>query len=350
MQKLTLFDTNLQEQFKKNQLKINDADKKIEKLIDEINFINLNVTHLIGYKKKLFQQNAIIKILDIILKVNKNILKQQFLLWFNGIKEISIKEILIRLLNNKIKLNNFILQNYLSRWKNNTKAITEECSKRKIATFIQQRYKISEARNNWEKLSISCYLSIQQKEINEIINNMKQFISTNYTLEKLLTNLVNKYQITLIKKLKESLHLWYLKSLKLKEKEQIKENKELNKRLEEFEKLKNKDYVIKMLLSKDEEIKELKDSLSRYPFKLSKDEELLTLIISSFDQHINFPIICKNKDIFNTVINKLYRKFPKYRKIGMFYICNGNRINEYLTMEENKIRDGDIIVLNDNDN
>ena len=249
-------------------------------------------------------------------------------------------------MNNKIKLNNFILQNYLLRWKNNIKAIIEECSKRKIATFIPQRYKISEARNNWKKLSIS----IQQKEINEIINNMKQFISTNYTLKKLLTILVNKYHITLIKKLKESFHLWYLKCRKLKEKEQIKENKELNKRLEEFEKLKNKDYVIKMLLSKDEEIKELKDSLSRYPFKLSKDEELLTLIISSFDQHINFPIICKNKDIFNTVINKLYRKFPKYRKIGMFYICNGNRINEYLTMEENKIKDGDIIVLNDNDN
>ena len=350
MQKLTLFDTNLQEQFIKNQLKINNTDKKIEKLIDEINFINLNITHLIGCKQKLFQQNAIIKILDIKYKANNYILKQKFLLWFNDIKEISKKirkkEILIRLLNSKIKLNNFILQNYLLRWKNNIKAIIEECSKRKIATFIPQRYKISEARNNWKKLSIS----IQQKEINEIINNMKQFISTNYTLEKLLTILVNKYQITLIKKLKESFHLWYLKCLKLKEKEQIKENKELNKRLEEFEKLKNKDYVIKMLLSKDEEIKELKDSLSRYPFKLSKNEELLTLIISSFDQHINFPIICKNKDIFNTVINKLYRKFPKYRKIGMFYICNGNRINEYLTMEENKIKDGDIIVLNDNDN
>ena len=166
------------------------------------------------------------------------------------------------------------------------------------------------------------------------------------SIQRCLYKISKIYQNKLYLLLSKALKKWYLTSLKIKEDESNKQLKELNKKIEEFNKLKDKDYIIKMLISKDEEINELKESLSRYPIQLSKGEYILSLIIISSDQGINFPIICKNKDIFNIVVNKLYEKFPKYKKMGNNFICNGKLINEYLTMEENGIKNGNIILIN----
>ena len=122
--------------------------------------------------------------------------------------------------------------------------------------------------------------------------------------------------------------------------------KELNKKIIHYEELSDSNNAIKIIASKDKEIKELKQSLSRFPFQLSKNEQLMSVIFQSSNQEIHCSIICKNTDNFTTVVNLLFDKFPKYRKLACFFLFNGKKINEYNTLKELNIKDGDVIMLN----
>ena len=71
----------------------------------------------------------------------------------------------------------------------------------------------------------------------------------------------------------------------------------------------------------------------------------MSVIISSYDQKINCSFICKNTDIFNKLENSLYDKYPEYKDVENYFVVNGNRINKYKNLEENKIKDNEIITL-----
>ena len=110
-------------------------------------------------------------------------------------------------------------------------------------------------------------------------------------------------------------------------------------------KMNNKDNIINLLIEKDEEIKQLKNSLSRFPFKLTTGEKLMSVIFQSGKQDINYSVICKNTQKFTYVLDLLYNKYPGYRNIVNYCMCNGYKINEYETLEKNRIKDGDIIII-----
>ena len=97
------------------------------------------------------------------------------------------------------------------------------------------------------------------------------------------------------------------------------------------------------LRKKEKELKELK---SKLPFELNKDETLLTIIFISLDQKLHYSLLCKNTSRFNTIENILYEKFPEYRKTENYFISEGRTINKSMTLEENKIKLNDIIILN----
>ena len=71
----------------------------------------------------------------------------------------------------------------------------------------------------------------------------------------------------------------------------------------------------------------------------------MSVIITSPDQKIHFSIICKNTTSFNRIEEKIYKDYPEYLEIENYFLVNGNKINKYKTMEENKIKNSDIIVL-----
>ena len=132
--------------------------------------------------------------------------------------------------------------------------------------------------------------------------------------------------------------------------EEKKKNMDLVEKNKEFEKIKNsynnKDSMMNLmnkLLSKEEEIQELK---SRYPFELLKDEKLLSLIFVSCNQEIHYSIICKDSDKFTIVENLLYDEYPKYRESENYFLFNGEKINKYKTLKENNLKNGSIILLN----
>ena len=75
-------------------------------------------------------------------------------------------------------------------------------------------------------------------------------------------------------------------------------------------------------------------------------ENAINLNIQSVDQNLNYSVKCKKTDIFNTIINKIFEKHPKYKEQRFYFICNGRVIFEYKEIEGNGLKDGDTILLN----
>ena len=64
---------------------------------------------------------------------------------------------------------------------------------------------------------------------------------------------------------------------------------------------------------------------------------------------INYSMICRTKELFVTLEKRLYHDFPKYRDVETFFMVRGNKILRFKTLEENNIRNNDIILLFTND-
>jgi hypothetical protein len=77
-------------------------------------------------------------------------------------------------------------------------------------------------------------------------------------------------------------------------------------------------------------------------------KELIHLVFRSGDQTINCVVICKNDTIFNNVINKVFEKKPKFKDLRNVFIGNGKTFNEYKSLKENNIKDGDVIIMYEN--
>lgn len=146
-------------------------------------------------------------------------------------------------------------------------------------------------------------------------------------------------------------------SLEIKLKEEMDKNKNLIKKIEQYESLinellnkSNKDLyskeVAQGILKKDKEIEILKQKLSRFPFELSEGEELYSLIFTSGDKKILHSIICKNTSKFSSIESQLYDKYPNYSKSNNLFTVCGNKININKSLKDNKIKNNDIIVLN----
>lgn len=116
-------------------------------------------------------------------------------------------------------------------------------------------------------------------------------------------------------------------------------NNNMGKIIELMEKLENKE-------------KELKEFKSKLPFELNKDEKIMNVIIKSSDQQILFPIICKNTDLFTRLESELYKveEYKNYKEDDNYFLINGNKINKYNTLEQNGIKNNDIIILVKMDN
>ncbi len=78
----------------------------------------------------------------------------------------------------------------------------------------------------------------------------------------------------------------------------------------------------------------------------------MNVIIRSNDQRVLFPIICKNTDLFIRLESELYKveEYKNYKEEDNYFLINGNKINKYNTLEENGIKNNDIILLVNLDN
>ena len=117
---------------------------------------------------------------------------------------------------------------------------------------------------------------------------------------------------------------------------------------EEKEKKDNLDKIIKeiknefndktnIIIKLENEIK-----LFRSYYNFSSNEKLISIKFISGNQDIDFTVIAKNTDKFSKIV---YDKYPKYKDFENYFLVNGNRINRHRTLEENKIRNNDILTL-----
>ena len=74
-------------------------------------------------------------------------------------------------------------------------------------------------------------------------------------------------------------------------------------------------------------------------------EKPKAVIFYTLDQKIHFPMICYSSDIFSELVNKLYIEFPEIKQKNIFFMCNGNIINNSATVEQNKIKNGANILI-----
>ena len=77
----------------------------------------------------------------------------------------------------------------------------------------------------------------------------------------------------------------------------------------------------------------------------SPKEQLISVIFSSLDEDIHYSIICKKTDSFSKIESLFYEKFPEYKKCQKIFISNGIEVDVSRNVEENNIKNSDIIVL-----
>ena len=63
------------------------------------------------------------------------------------------------------------------------------------------------------------------------------------------------------------------------------------------------------------------------------------------DQKIDLPITIKNTELFFKIEQILYEKYPKYIETEYYFLVNETRINRFITLEKNKIKNNDILTL-----
>ena len=186
-----------------------------------------------------------------------------------------------------------------------------------------------------------------EKQILELKNTIRDLNTKISTLKQKIIDLTKKSDIIRIndaKTIEKNKNLNNTDDKKEKEKDSVEELKKIIK--EKDEKIAYLDKINKLLLESNNENKNVVNALkSSISFKLSENEKLISIIFVSQDQGIHYPIICKNSQKFNEVENLLYDKFPDYKKSVNVFLLGARQIKGSLTLDENKIKDGDIITI-----
>ena len=109
------------------------------------------------------------------------------------------------------------------------------------------------------------------------------------------------------------------------------------------------DKLINLINEKENIIKNLKEKIKRYPFVLEKNEKIMSIIFSSVNQKVNYSMVCKNTDTIHKLEEKLYEEYPYLSERENYFLCKGRLLNKFISFEKNNIKNGDIILLNQND-
>ena len=80
--------------------------------------------------------------------------------------------------------------------------------------------------------------------------------------------------------------------------------------------------------------------------KLKSGKIISVLFMTQGNQDIiNYAMACRTTDLFASLEERLYKDFPKYRNVDKIFMVNTNRIFSDKTLEENNIKNNDIINL-----
>ena len=89
----------------------------------------------------------------------------------------------------------------------------------------------------------------------------------------------------------------------------------------------------------ENEIKQLK------AYILSPGEKIIFIKFISTDQKINFSIAAKTNDNFTKIETILYNNYPDYKEYDNLFLVNGVKINRNKTIEENNIKENNVVTV-----
>ena len=97
------------------------------------------------------------------------------------------------------------------------------------------------------------------------------------------------------------------------------------------------------------ETKEKKEKKEQNSIKTSYQtmETIIAVNFISLNYNINYPMAFKKTDIFSKIEKKLYHEFPILKSKQIFFVANGKTIDRSLTFEQNKIKSGNTILINE---
>ena len=209
-------------------------------------------------------------------------------IFLNNKKQKNKQEILRKILLGLVLKKSDILKNYFNRWRNINNRIKTEAAKKAVARFIKNRYRLGNARKNWENLTTNYKLKTRNANLFEVIKTIKIFI------------LLNKFK----KPFRDIARKSFL--------EKVKDNK---KKTVIYE-------VLTKLLPKTNEkhnnnmIKGYFDKWRENAFKLGKREDKLK---KAFDNITKRSLI---NDVNNVnrimVLKKLFHDLPRVRALSFF--------------------------------
>ena len=191
----------------------------------------------------------------------------------------------------------------------------------------------------------------KDNEIERLKRELKEEKEKNKNLENIINNLRSKNNNE-TENLKKEIKVYKEKNEKMKNDIQklSLENNNLKDKMKIPSTQNNQDEIVRLLKKNEvlnEKIDELNEKLKRYPFILEEGEKIMSIIFTSVDQKINYSMICKNTDTINKLEEQLYKEYPKLGEAEYYFICNGAKVKKIKTLEELKIKSGDVIVLNE---
>ena len=101
----------------------------------------------------------------------------------------------------------------------------------------------------------------------------------------------------------------------------------------------------KQLDKKEDEINKLNNEIN----KIKSFNGLMTVIFYSPEQNIHYSFICKETDIFSLIEKRFYEIYPEFQDSEFVFIANEQKIKGYKTLQENKIKNSQVITLIQND-
>ena len=243
--------------------------------------------------------------------------------------------------NYKINILRRIVNLYkLRQWNDKAKKIRDNAAKNRISQWIEERYRISNARKNWRKLTDLYNLYMKNRPLHDLRNRLIRY----KTLDDLSNNLKNRLTKSGIDQLKNGMN--YIIILKTCRKlfENIDDINKLltlkyymNKWNDKKNKLKNRENKLKKGLDEIEKRQLINDA------NIISDAEMTKRLLHSIPVARAYDFLDKFKDFVNkrnklsttriTILTKIITKLSRYTDENL-----RNKLRQWLS-NANKIRD-----------
>jgi hypothetical protein len=80
---------------------------------------------------------------------------------------------------------------------------------------------------------------------------------------------------------------------------------------------------------------------------VNPNEKIMAVNFVSMGSQVitNYNIICKNTDLFVDIEKKMYQDYPQFKEMETYFTVGARKINRFKTIEENNIKNNDVISV-----